>query len=77
MDKIQSFTESLTETVNSLGSVYLNMADHYPQFLSSLDQQLKSLQDENHDVGSFDRVVTMIKESVARGTRLHERYWDK
>ncbi|MDC7239394.1 MAG: hypothetical protein PQJ50_03440, partial [Spirochaetales bacterium] len=77
MDKIQPIISTLTQIVTSLGDVYLNMADRYPELFGSLDDKLLVFKDEGGGSAAMGNVVSSINESVSRGTEYMKSIGDR
>lgn len=67
MDKIFPIIDELNSIVNSLGEVYLNMADNYPDLFRSFESKINKI---NSDEGNnnLDNLVRDIEYSVHKQT---------
>ncbi|MBF9015649.1 MULTISPECIES: hypothetical protein [unclassified Oceanispirochaeta] len=71
MDKVLPIIDELKKIVTSLGDVYLNMADNYPDLFRALDAKLNNLNTDGNN--NLDYLVQDIDSSVHKQTVFLER----
>jgi hypothetical protein len=71
MDKVFPIIDELRNIVTSLGDVYLNMADNYPDLFRAFDRKISNL-NSNDERNNLDYLVRDIENSVHNQTAFLE-----